>query len=378
MNLELTPGQEAFYVSCQAFVDQHIVPYANEWDVQEDTPREIIELLAARGYLGAAVPAEWGGLGLDAMSLGILHEQVGRGCSSIRSLLTVHGMVCLAIARFGTKQQKDKWLPKLAAGELIGAVGLTEPNVGSDAKNIQTTAELRGGQHVLNGRKKWITYGQIADLFLVFAQHEGQPTAFLVERAAPGFSVQPIRGVLGTRASLLAELTLEDCAIPEENLLGRRGFGVAFVATTCLDYGRFTIAWGCVGMGQACLDESLRYTAQREQFGVPLRQHQLIQKMITEMVTQVKAARLLCERATRLKEQGDPQSMAEMWTAKYFASTMLPKVTSDAVQVHGATGCSQETNVQRHYRDCKVMEIIEGSTQMHEMIIANQAYQEYL
>ncbi|TQK75363.1 hypothetical protein FB479_101980 [Brevibacillus sp. AG162] len=378
MNLEFSQGQEAFYASCRAFVDEHITPNANEWDVREETPNEIIRKLAEQGYLGAAVPKEWGGLGLDAMSLGLLHEEIGRGCSSIRSLLTVHGMVCVAITRFGTKEQKETWLPRLASGELVGAFGLTEPFAGSDAKSIRTTAELRGDQYVLNGNKKWITYGQLADLFLIFAQHEGKPTAFLVERHTPGFATYPVSGMLGTRASMIAELTMIDCAIPQANLLGLPGFGITYVATTCLDYGRFTIAWGCVGIGQACIEESVRYTASREQFGVPLRKHQLIQKMITEMVTQVKAARLLCERATRLKGQGDPRSLAEMWTAKYFASTMLPKLTSDAVQMHGAIGCSQASTAQRHYRDCKVMEIIEGSTQMHEMIIADHAYQEFL
>ncbi|GAV12351.1 acyl-CoA dehydrogenase domain-containing protein [Paenibacillus sp. NAIST15-1] len=347
---------------------------ANRMDREEHTQADLIRKVAEQGYLGAVIPRSYGGCQLDYISLGLMHEQTGRACSSIRSLLTVHGMVTLAIRKWGNELQKQQWLPELASGTRIGAFGLSEPNIGTDAKSIETTAELVNGRYVLNGRKKWITYGQIANLFLIFARCEGQPTAFLVERDSKGFTANAIDGILGTKASMLAELHLDNCEVPAENLLGRIGMGLSFVGTHCLDYGRFSIAFGAVGIGQGCLEDSLEYTSNRKQFGVVLREHQLIQKMITEMIVNVEAARLLCHQAAYLADLADPDFMMASWKAKYFATSILRKITSDAVQIQGAFGCSTDSNAQRYFRDAKIMEIIEGTTQMHEMIIARHAY----
>lgn len=377
MKLELTPEQTRYKDEFRTFVDQEIVPYAAQFDQEERLPVEIIQKLAHKGYLGSMIPKEYGGMGLDMITLGILNEEVGRGCSSVRSLLTVHGMVSLAILRWGTDIQRDYWLPRLCSGEIIGAFGLTEPGVGSDAKSITTTAELDGEDYQLNGSKKWITMGQIAGLFLIFAKCGDKPTAFLVESNRPGFSRQPITGLLGARASMVAELQFDNCRIPKENLIGREGAGLTHVALSSLDYGRYTIAWGCVGLGQACIEKSIAYSRKRKQFGSVLREHQLIQKMITEMVVQVKAARLLCLKAGYLKDVGDPDSIMETWIAKYFASTMLSQVTGHAVQIHGANGCCREYPVERYYRDARINEIIEGTTQMHEVLIATNAIREY-
>ena len=236
----------------------------------------------------------------------ILNEEIGRGCSSVRSLLTVHGMLVIALQKWGTGEQRDFWLKKLAAGDAIGAFALTEPNVGSDAKSIETTVTLSEDEYIINGRKKWITFGQIADVFLVIAKLDGKPTAFLVEKNRPGFSIKPMSGLLGCRASGTAELIFQDCRIPKANLIGNPGFGLSYVALNSLDYGRYSIACGAVGLGQVCLEECLHYARKRKQFGEPLRQHQLIQKMITEMVVNVKAGRLLCYHAGILKDDGDP------------------------------------------------------------------------
>ena len=377
MKLELTPEQTRYQEEFRAFVDQEIIPYAARFDQDERLPNEIIQKLARKGYLGSMVPKQYGGLGLDMITLGILNEEVGRGCSSVRSLLTVHGMVSLAILRWGAPEQRDYWLPRLCSGEIIGAFGLTEPGVGSDAKSITTAAELTGEDYQINGSKKWITMGQIAGLFLIFAKYGDKPTAFLVESNRPGFSRRPITGLLGARASMVAELQFDNCRIPRENLIGREGAGLTHVALSSLDYGRYTIAWGCVGLGQACIEESIAYSRKRKQFGVVLREHQLIQKMITEMVVQVKAARLLCCKAGYLKDTGDPDSIMETWIAKYFASTMLTQVTGHAVQIHGANGCCREYPVERYYRDARINEIIEGTTQMHEVLIATNAIREY-
>ena len=326
------------------------------------------------GYLGALLPEAYGGREMNMVSLAMMHEEFGQGCSSLRSLLTVHGMAALAVLKWGTAEQREYWLKKLATGSAIGAFALTEPNVGSDAKSIETTAVLTDDGYILNGKKKWITFGQIADVFLFFAKLDGKPTSFLVEKNSPGLTIKPIGGLLGLRASGTAELNLVDCRIPKENLVGGPGFGLSHVALYSLDYGRYSIACGSVGIGQACLDECIHYSRKRKQFGEPLRQHQLIQKMITEMVVNVKAARLLCYHAGYLKDNGDPDSIMETWNAKYFASTMLDKITSDAVQIHGANGCSSEYPVERYYRDAKIMAIIEGTTQMHEVLIATNAF----
>lgn len=378
MNLELTTQQKEDKAKFRAFVDREIVPHADRIDREEKTPPEIISKIAQNGYLGAALPKEWGGVGMDAIAFGLLSEEIGRGCSSIRCLLTVHSMVAHAILKWGSKFQKEHWLAKLASGNAIAAFALSEPNVGSDAKAIETTAKLSGDSYILNGQKKWITYGQIADLFLVFAKLEGKPTAFLVEKNSPGLSIKPIFGMLGVRGSMLAELHLNNCRIPQENLVCRQGFGFSYVASSALDLGRYSVACGCVGIGRACLEACIEYTNQRQQFDVYLKEHQLIRQMITEAIANIKAARLLCYQAGYLRGIGDPRSIMETSIAKYFASTIATKIANDAVQIHGANGCSSAYPVQRYLRDAKIMEIIEGSTQIQQITIAEYGYQEHI
>jgi len=372
----LTKQQKEHVQNFRAFVQQEIVPVADQNDQEEQTPRELITKVAQQGYLGALIPTSYGGQGWDMVTCGLLYEEVGRGCSSLRSLLTVHSMVASALLRWGNQQQKDCWLPALASGEVIGAFALTEPHAGSNIAGIQTRAEPKGEAYVLNGTKKWITYGRIANLFLVFAQTEQGPGAFLLEQSAPGLSIKALSNVLGTRASMLAELHFNECRTSSKAscLVGKCGFGLTAVAALCLDIGRYSVAWGCVGIIQACLDASLAYAKTRQQFGSYLKEHQLIQQMLTEMITNAKAARLLCYQAGVLKEAGDPNSMQETWIAKYFASTHAFKAASDAVQIHGANGCSSAYPVQRYLRDAKVMEIIEGSTQIQQMKIAEYRY----
>lgn len=378
MKLELSSQQKKAQAEFRAFVNEQICPYAGEWDSKEFTPPELIKKIAQRGFLGAILPQEYGGQAMDMITYGILNEEIGRGCSSVRSLLTVHNMVSQAVCKWGNKSQKEYWLPKFVSGETIAAFALSEPNVGSDAKSVETTATLSGNAYILNGQKKWITYGQIADIFLVFAQCEGKPSAFLVEKNSPGFSVKPMSGILGTKASMVAELQFENCHVPLENLVGRLGFGFSYVASSALDYGRYSVAWGCIGIAQACLEACLKYTNERKQFGVYLKEHQLIRQMITRMIANVKAARLLCYQAGYLKDINDANSIIETSIAKYFASTVATKIANDAVQIHGGNGCSSEYPVERYLRDSKIMEIIEGSTQIQEITIAESGYQDYL
>ncbi|HEY0602511.1 MAG TPA: acyl-CoA dehydrogenase family protein [Herpetosiphonaceae bacterium] len=373
MQLKLTSQQQEALAGYTAFVDEHVLPHADAWDQAEHTPPEIVTLMARQGYLGTVVPAERGGTGSDFITLGLLHGAIGRGCSSLRSLLTVHSMVAFTIDKWGSREHKARWLPPLVSGEKIGAFGLSEPGAGSDAARIQTSAVASGESFILNGHKKWTTYGQIADLFLIFATSDGKPAAFLVERDTPGLEIKPIRGMLGTRASMLAELTLTNCEIPKTQRIGGLGFGLALVATSALDIGRYSVAWGSVGIIQACLEASLAYTSSREQFGAPLKEHQLIQQMIANMRVNHEAARLLCYQAGFLKDTADPETVIQTWMAKYFASTHAMQAAIDAVQIHGANGCSPDYPVQRYFRDAKIMEIIEGSNQIQQITIANDA-----
>lgn len=375
MKIELTDKQQAMRASFRDFSERHLRPYANQFDREERIPGELVRSLAALGYLGLVVPKHEGGSGDDMITFGLLNEELGRGCSSARSLITVHSMVAYVIHKWGSQLHKHTWLQNLIAGERIGAFALSEPNVGSDAKSIETTAELNGDRYILNGCKKWITFGQIADLFLIFAQHNGKVSAFLVERSTPGLSVRPITGMLGTRASMLAELHLENCTVAKSHLIGGVGFGLATIAASGLDIGRYSVAWGSVGIAQAALEDSLAYTRTRRQFDAFLKDHQLICEMITDMHVGTQAARLLCLQAGYLKDIGSPETITATLTAKYFAARVAMKVAADAVQIQGANGCSSDSSVQRYFRDAKVMEIIEGSNQIQQLIIARHAYQ---
>ena len=379
MDMDLTAQQLAAQADFKAFVDKEIFPYAEQFDEDQQMPMATIEKMGQMGYLGAIIPKEYGGQAMDAITFGLLCEEIGRGSASLLSLLTVHGMVCQAIMKWGSAEHKSQWLPKLATGEAIGGFGLTEPNIGSDAKNVETTVIATDDDHYhLTGQKQWISFGQVATLFLIIAQCEGKPTAFLVERSTVGFSTEPMNGLLGFRAAMLAKIHMQACLVPAANMVGRIGFGFSHVAGTALDHGRYCIAWGCVGMGQGCLNSTLAYSGKREQFGTFLKGHQLIQKMTADMITQVKAARLLCYHAGVLKDKADPSLIMETSIAKYFASQVVNQIAEDAVQIHGANGCSTDYPVQRYFRDAKIMEIIEGSSQMQQTIIAKYGYQNYL
>jgi len=376
LQLELTPEQRAARADFRAFVAAEIVPHADRWDREQAVPMALVDKLRERGWLGSLIPPGFGGAGRDMITYGLLTEEIGKGCSSVRSLLTVHDMAAWAVQRWGNKAQKERFLPPMARGERLGALALSEPNAGSDAKSVETTATLDGDAYVLDGRKKWTTFGQIAHLFLVLAQCEGKPTTFLLERETPGLTITPILGMTGTRASMLAELRIDGCRIPKENLLGRVGFGLSHVLAAGLEQGRYSVAWGSVGIGQACLEASQLYASERRQGGVAIGEHQLIRAMLSDMITNVRAARLLCLRAGYLRDRSDPGAFMETMVAKYFASTTATKAAADAVQIHGANGCHEDYPVGRYLRDSRVMEIIEGSTQIQQITISRFDFQE--
>ncbi len=378
MIVELNEAQQVIQAEARKFVNERVAPFADEFDRNEKLPDDLIRELGQRGYLGAMVPAEYGGAGMDALSWGLLCEEIGRGSASLVSLLTVHSMVIHALVKWGSDAQRNKWLPLLASGESIGAFGLTEPEVGSDAASSQTEAVAAGDGYVVNGKKRWISCGQIADVFLIFAHVDGKSSAFLLERGTPGFSTEPIDGMLGFRAAMLAELHMDDCRLPAENLVGRIGFGFSHVGGAALDQGRYCVGWGSLGLLEGCVNACLEYTGKRKQFGAFIKSHQLIQEMIAEMIVQTKAARLMCHHAAALKDRGDPSLILETSIAKYFTSRVAVKAALDAVQIHGANGCCDEYPVARYLRDAKILEIIEGSNQMQQIIISKYGYQEYI
>lgn len=375
MKVELNAQQKEAQASFRAFVDEEIIPHATGYEQEQRIPAELIEKLAQQGFLGAGLPEAYGGQDMDMITYGLLNEELGRGSSSVRGLMMLQNMIGYTLNKWGSEVHKECWLKKIASGEVITSLALTEPEIGTDIKEVATVATLDDDAYILNGHKVWITLGQIAHLFLILARCEGKLCAFLLERNTPGFSVKPMSNLSGLRATMLAELYLENCRIPKENLVGAMGFGLAPVAFTALNLGRYSIAWGCVGIAQGCLNACIQHTSTRKQFGVYLKEHQLIQHMITDMIVNVKAARLLCVQAGYLTETGDPDSFVETLVAKYFASTMATRVANDAVQIHGAIGFQDTHPVQRYLRDAKIMEIIEGTTQIHQIKIAEYSYQ---
>jgi alkylation response protein AidB-like acyl-CoA dehydrogenase len=379
MAVELDARQRELQSEFRAFAREQIAPRAAEFDRLEATPRQFLDGLADHGYLASQVPSEYGGRGLDAISYGLLHGEFGRACSSTRTLLTVHDMVAEVILKLGAKGLREAWLPALTAGEHLAAFALTEPEAGSDAAAIQTTALPSGNGYLLKGRKKWISFGQVADLFLVIARigEDGSPGGFLVERETPGLMISPMKGLLGLRGSMLAELEFDRCHVAGESRIGPEKMPAGLVAGTALHLGRYGVAWGCVGIADNCMEASFRYSRERSQFGAPLEEHQLIQRKLANMVTDVRAARLLCLEAGRLRDTRDGEAIQGTLIAKYFASRMANRVAGDAVQIHGAKGLSDTWPIERHFRDARLMTIIEGSSEMQQIMIARHGGAEY-
>lgn len=357
------------------FVNEHLVPNANQWDREERLSDEIIQRLGKAGWLVPTLPREAGGVAMDAVTYGLFNEEIGRGCGNVRNLVAVQGMVAHQILRWGNKTQAARWTPAIGTGETLGAFALTEPASGSDARSGSLTATRSSAGFVLSGTKKWISFGQRAGIFLVFARLDDEPAAFVVERDTPGFTTTPITEMFGLRASELAELTFDNCEIPPDNLINHGRLTFDLVATSALDYGRFSTACGSVGLAQACLDESLRYARDRHQFGVPLAEHQLVRQLLTDMITGVESARQLCRQAGQLRATNHADALRQTLIAKYAASRVAYQAATDAVQLRGASGVSRDSLVQRHLRDAKIQEIIEGTSQIQQLTIADLTLQ---
>jgi len=377
VDLDLTPEQEAVRRLARDFADREIAPGARERDRAERFPSDVLAKMAPLGFLGGPVPDEYGGMGLDYLSHALVTEEIGRADSSVRTTLSVQvSLVELTILRFGTEEQKRRYLPRLCKGELLGCFGLTEPEAGSDATKIRTAARRDGGAWVLRGRKTWISNGSMSNLALVFAQadpakgHAGI-TAFLLERDAQRYGSQAIHGKLGLRSSDSSELILDDVRVPDSQRLGAVGEGFK-VAMTALDAGRYSVAAGAVGLAQACIDASVTYATTRQAFGKPIAGHQLVQELIADMVVETEAARLLVWRAGDLKNKGRANTR-ETSIAKLYASEAAQRAADAAIQVHGGYGFSDEFPVERYWRDARVNRLYEGTTQIQKLIVGRFA-----
>jgi alkylation response protein AidB-like acyl-CoA dehydrogenase len=372
MDLELTPEQELVRKTAREFCDREIAPFAREWDRTEAMDRSIVGNLAEVGFLGAALPEEFGGAGFDHVSYCVLIEELGRADSSVRGVVSVNnGLVGTTVAKWGTDEQKRAWLPRLASGEALGCFGLTEPGTGSDAASLETKAERDGPDGWrISGSKTFITNGTWAGLALVFARTGGAGakgvSCFLVSTDAEGFTATPIKGKLGLRAQDTAELHLDGVRVGADAMLGPEGDGFK-VAMTALDAGRMSLAAGCVGIAQGCLDASVAYATERRQFDRPIARFQLVQELIADVAVETEAARLLTWRVAALADAGRPHRLESSY-AKYFASEGAVRAANAAVQVHGGYGYVDEYPVGKYLRDARVTTLYEGTSQIQKLI----------
>jgi butyryl-CoA dehydrogenase len=373
IDFELTEEQRLVRETAREFADREIVPRARENDRKERFDTELVQMIAEMGFLGAIVPEEYGGRGIDYRTYGLIVEEVGRGDSAMRTVVSVvTSLVCSSIAHWGSEDQKRRWLPELCSGEALGCFGLTEPDTGSDASNLKTRAERIDGGWRITGAKMWISLGNYARLALIFAQTEPEGghrgiACFLVPTDSEGFSSQEIHGKLGLKGADTAELSLDGVEVPDDALMGEVGDGFK-IAMNALDSGRFSVAAGCVGICQGCLDASVSYAKERQQFGRSIASFQLVQELIADIVVHTEAARGLVWRAAWLKDTGQPNT-AETSIAKLYATEAAVECANRAIQVHGGSGYVDDYPVERYLRDARVTTLYEGTSQIHKLII---------
>jgi alkylation response protein AidB-like acyl-CoA dehydrogenase len=373
VQLALTEDQQAVRSAVREWVDEVVVPNALRNDREERFPQEALDGLVKTGFIGMSIPEEFGGGGADPLTYCLFIEELGRGDANVRSIMSVHlGLVAGSIQRWGTEEQKESWLPRMAAGEVLGCFGLTEPDFGSNPADLRATAEkLAGGGYRISGQKIFITNGTIAGVALVMARTGGPGakgvSAFLVPTDRPGFGAKAIHGKLGLRSCDTAELVLDGVEVGPEALLGEEGDGIK-VALSALDDGRMSIAASCTGIAQAALDTMVSYAKEREQFGKPIAGHQLVQELIADSAVDVDAARLLTWAAADLKARGERHSLAAS-KAKLFATEASIRVANACIQVHGGYGYIDEYPAGKYLRDARVTTLYEGTSQIQKLLI---------
>ncbi len=375
MNFELNDEQISIRAAAREFAEAEIAPLAREYDEEEKFPVEQLNALAELGFLGIIIPEEYGGAGFDSVSYALAIEEIARGDAAVAVIVAVTNSVCcFPILGFGTEEQKRKFLVPLAKGEHIGAFCLSEPQAGSDATNLNTTAKEIDNEFVLNGTKSWVTNGGKADTYIVMAttgENEGKKeiTAFIVEADREGLGVSTVEHKLGQRASQTTEMTFSDVKIPAENMLGMKGDGMK-VAFSSLDNGRIGIAALSVGIAQAAFEESTAYAQDRIAFGKPIAEKQAISFKLANMATEIEAARLLTLKAAALKDKSNSKTGVNASMAKLYASEMANRVCADAIQIHGGNGYSRHYNVEKYFRDARITTIYEGTSEIQKIVIS--------
>jgi alkylation response protein AidB-like acyl-CoA dehydrogenase len=369
-----TEEQKMIRDMARNFAQNELAPHAGKWDKEAKLPDAIVTKMGELGLLGMMVPEEWGGSYSDYTSYALAEEEIAAGCASCSTIMSVHNSVgCAPILKFGTEAQKKYWLPDLANGKKIGAFCLTEPQAGSEANNLKTRAVLKDGKWSLNGNKQFVTNGQRAAMAIVFAVTDPDAgkkgiSAFIVPSNTPGFKVNKPEHKLGIRASDTCAINFEDCAIPEENLLGQRGEGLK-IALSNLEGGRIGIAAQALGIARAAYEAALKYSHERTQFGKTIIEHQSIANMLADMHTRINAARFLILHAAKMRTEGLP-CLSEASQAKLYASELAEWVCSKAIQIHGGYGYLEDYPVERHYRDARITQIYEGTSEVQRMVIA--------
>ena len=375
MDFELNELQRETQRLCRDFAARELIPHAHQWDEEHSFPQEAVRQLAELSLLGVAVPERYGGAGLDHVAYALAIEEISRGCASTGVILSVNNsLYCDPVLKYGSEEQKQAFLGPFARGEKLGCFGLTEPEAGSDAAAQKTTAVRKGDSYVVNGTKAWITNGGAADAAIVYvntdpAKGEKGITALVIEKGAPGFRVGKEEKKLGISATACSELVFSDCQVPAANRIGNEGEGYK-VALSTLDGGRIGIGAQATGIAQGAFEAALKYSQERMAFGHPISQFQAIQFMLADMATEIDAARLLIRKAAWKQDSGARFSM-EAAVAKLFASEMATRVTHKAIQIHGGNGYSREYPVERNYRDARITEIYEGTSEIQRLVIAS-------
>jgi alkylation response protein AidB-like acyl-CoA dehydrogenase len=369
----LTQKQAAYYDEFCGFVKEHVKAFAAVWDRERGVPREMIDTCARAGYVGGIFPGEYGGGGWDTVTFGLLNEAIGAASPSLCALFTVQTMVGMPLAKWGTDDQKERWLKPMSKGEIIASFAMTEPKVGSDIQAVETVFTPEGENYRLNGIKKWITYSALADIFLVFGKDpEGKSMACIIKSGAPGVTVKPLKEMLGFRGAHVSQIEFNDCEIAQRDLLGKPGLVISYVAPYGLHYGRISTAWNAAGLLRACLETSAAYALERRTFGSPIIDHGTIRELITEMGVNLEAARHLCLDASRAEDAHSPDAIEKTLMAKYFAPRAAARAAADTVQIMGASGCHEDNPAARYYRNAKIMQIIEGTDQVLQKVLGKR------
>lgn len=360
------------------FIKTELSPIVTEIEKSFVYPKDLIKKLAEKKYLTPSFPIEYGGLALSPLEYGNFTLAVGKICQASRALLTVHNsLVGETILRWGSEEQKKDYLFDMSAGEKIGAFALSEPKIGSDAKGVTTKYEKKNDVYIINGKKKWTSFGGIADFFLVIAGNGNNVSSFLVDRNSPGIKVEEMHNLLAGHGVHISQIEFTNVEVPADKLLGGERNGLAYIVSTALDHGRYSIAWGGIAIAQAALEAMVTYARKREQFGEKIYKHDAIQQMIGEATAKLHAARALCEKVAAMRSENDYGSIMETNIAKYITSKAAVEITNAALQVHGGNGCWGDYPVEKLFREARILEIIEGTSQVQEKLIASFALRNY-